>query len=334
MTSKAYLVTGGAGFLGSALVRRLVRAGHRVRMLDNELRGAVVRLSDVKGDVECVHADIRDAEAVHRATKGVESVFHLAFVNGTEFFYTKPDLVLDVAVRGMVNVIEACLKHTVGELILASSSEVYQSPPTVPTDETVPLSIPDPLNPRYSYAAGKIISEIMALNYGKAHFRRVIVFRPHNVYGPDMGWEHVIPQFSLRMRELCRDPADPVCFPIYGTGKETRSFVFIDDFIDGLMLVLERGEHLSIYNIGTTEEVTIASVAQGVGAYFGRRVVVVPGEPVKGGPRRRCPDTSKLVRLGYTPKVSFADGLPIVVKWYDENAHKKPIQRIRSDQYD
>ena len=324
MGAKAYLVTGGAGFIGSALVRRLVRDGHRVRVLDNQSRGSAARLADIASEFEFVEADIRDGEAVQKATKGMDSVCHLAMVNGTEFFYTKPDLVLDVGVKGIVNVIDACLKHDVGELVLASSSEVYQTPPVIPTDETVPLSIPDPLNPRYSYAAGKIISEIMALNYGRTHFERVLIFRPHNVYGPDMGWEHVVPQFVLRMRKLCRDSIDLIRFPIQGTGKETRSFVFIDDFIDGLMLVIERGKHQGIYNIGTMEEITIEEVARLVGEYFGRQIEVVPGEPARGGTPRRCPDITRLVALGYQPKYSFRDGLPIVARWYDENAHKAP----------
>ncbi len=324
MTVKTYLVTGGAGFLGSALVRRLVGEGHHVRVLDNQSRGSARRLSDLRDAVEFVEADIRDAEAVRRATKGVNGVCHLAFVNGTEFFYTKPDLVLDVAVKGMVNVIDACLKHGVGELIVASSSEVYQYPSVIPSDEMVPLSIPDPMNPRYSYAAGKIISEMMAINFGRRHFERVIIFRPHNVYGPDMGWEHVVPQFVLRMRELCREATDPNRFPIQGTGKETRAFVFIDDFIEGLMLVVARGEHLGIYHIGTMEELAIEEVARLVAEYFGRRIEVVPSAPAKGGTPRRCPDIAKLAALGYQPKYAFRQGLPIVAKWYDENAHKKP----------
>jgi len=321
MSSKFYLVTGGAGFLGAALVRRLVQAGNRVRVLDDQSRGHAARLKDLTGDFEFIGSDIRDAEAVTRAAKGVESVCHLAFINGTEFFYTKPDLVLDVGVKGMVNVINACLKEKIGELIVASSSEVYQTPLVIPTNETVPLTIPDPHNPRYSYAAGKLISEIMAINYGRAHFSRVVIFRPHNVYGPQMGKEHVIPQFVLRMRELCREPVDPVPFPIQGTGRETRAFVYIEDFTDGLMLLLEKGEHLGIYHVGTTEEISIETVACEVGAYFGRRVTIVPGRISEGGTIRRCPDISKLAALGYCPKVQFRDGLSRVARWYDEHAN-------------
>jgi nucleoside-diphosphate-sugar epimerase len=325
MSAKSYLVTGGTGFIGSALVRRLVQEGYRVRVLDNQSRGATSRLDDISSDIEFVAADIRNPESVEKAVHGVDSVCHLAFVNGTEFFYSKPDLVLDVGVKGMVNVLDACIKHGVGELVLASSSEVYQTPPTVPTDETAPLSIPDPLNPRYSYGAGKIISEIMAVNYGRKHFERVLIFRPHNVFGPDMGWEHVVPQLVLRMKDLCQQSAaDPLPFPIQGTGEETRAFVFIDDFIDGLMLVLKQGEHLGIYHIGTMEEVTIAQVAHQVAHYFGRQIEIVPGALAKGGTPRRCPDTAKLTALGYQPRYAFQDALPIVAKWYDENSHQAP----------
>ncbi|WP_421658634.1 NAD-dependent epimerase/dehydratase family protein [Leptothermofonsia sp. ETS-13] len=325
MSAKSYLVTGGTGFIGSALVRRLVREGHRVRVFDNQSRGVASRLADVEKDIEFVAADIRDPEAVQKAIYGIESVCHLAFVNGTEFFYTKPDLVLDVGVKGMVNVLDGCMKHGVGELVLASSSEVYQTPPTVPTDETAPLCIPDPWNPRYSYGAGKLISEIMAINYGRKHFERVLIFRPHNVFGPDMGWEHVVPQLVLRMKALCQEStANPLPFPIQGTGNETRAFVFIDDFIDGLMLMLKHGEHLGIYHIGTMEEISIASVAHEIAKYFNRPIEIVPGELAKGGTPRRCPDIGRLAALGYKPQYTFAKALPIVAKWYDENSHQAP----------
>src|SRR5262249_22790404 len=239
------LVTGGSGFIGSGLVRALVKGGHRVRVLDDNSRGSPRRLANVANDIEFVARDIRDPAAVEKATQGIDEVHHLAFVNGTEFFYSRPDLVLDVGVRGMINVIDACRKHGIGTLVLASSSEVYQTPPKTPTDETAPLSIPDPLNPRYSYGGGKLISDLMAINFGRKYFDRVLIFRPHNVYGPDMGWEHVIPQFALRLDAAARkQQAGTLPFEIQGTGKETRSFCFIDDLVSGVMVMLEKGEHL------------------------------------------------------------------------------------------
>ncbi|HXR32556.1 MAG TPA: SDR family NAD(P)-dependent oxidoreductase [Verrucomicrobiae bacterium] len=321
--SKTYLVTGGAGFLGSALVRRLVREGNRVRVFDNQSRGRVDRLSDVADSIEYVSGDIRNPAEVERAVKGVDSVCHLAFVNGTEFFYSKPALVLEVGVKGIVNVLDACLHHNVSELVLASSSEVYSEPPTVPTSESVALSIPDPTNPRWSYSAGKIISEMMAINYGRTRLGRVLIFRPHNVYGPDMGWEHVIPQFVLRMHKLASN-SGTLRFPIQGTGTQTRAFVFIDDFIDGLMALLHGGLHLNIYHIGTQEEVSIADLARRIGDLFGKRIEVVPGPPATGGTCRRCPDIAKIAALGYAPRIPLREGLAITTKWYRDNAHLAP----------
>ena len=318
---KKYLVTGGTGFIGSALVHALVKAGHSVRVFDNDSRGSKESLKDVLKDLELVVGDIRNPDDVLKASKNIDSVFHLAFVNGTEFFYTKPELVLEVGVKGMVNVLDACLKNKIGELILASSSEVYQAAPKVPTDENVGLSIPDPLNPRYSYGAGKIISEIMAVNYGRKFFDKVMIFRPHNVYGPNMGWEHVIPQFVLRMKEIVNASKEKeIQFPIKGSGEETRAFVFIDDFIDGLMLLKDKGKHLEIYHIGTQEEISIKLVAKELGKYFQREVEIVPGELAKGGTPRRCPSIAKMQALGYQPKYKFAQGLPIIAQWYVENA--------------
>src|SRR6185312_12767443 len=194
---RRYLVTGGTGFLGSALVRRLIAEGEQVRVMDNNSRGRAARLADLEGAYDYVDGDIRDLSVTAKACEGIDVICHLAFVNGTEFFYTKPDLVLDVAMKGMINVIDGAIAARVPELMVMSSSEVYQEPRRVPTDEHVALSIPDPLNPRYSYAAGKIMSEIMAINFGR-HFKRVTIVRPHNVYGADMGSEHVIPQFVAR----------------------------------------------------------------------------------------------------------------------------------------
>src|SRR3989338_4775797 len=167
MYSKKYLVTGGTGFIGSALVKRLVKEGHKVRVLDNNIRGLAENLKEIEDKIEIVTADIRDANTVQNVIKGVDSVIHLAYINGTEFFYTRPELVLEIAVKGIISVIDGCIMENVKEIVLASSSEVYQTPKKVPTDESAQLIVPDPMNPRYSYGGGKIISELMAINYGR-----------------------------------------------------------------------------------------------------------------------------------------------------------------------
>ncbi|MGB6396816.1 MAG: NAD-dependent epimerase/dehydratase family protein [Bradyrhizobium sp.] len=319
------LVTGGSGFIWSALVRALLKDGHSVRVLDDNSRGAPRRLKEVAKDIEFIAGDIRDPALVARAVRGMDEVNHLAFVNGTELFYSAPELVLDVGVKGMVNVIDACRSEGVGSLVLASSSEVYQTPPQIPTDEHAPLLVPDPTNPRYSYGGGKIISELMAINYGRKFFDRVLIFRPHNVYGPDMGFEHVIPQFSLRLKAIAaKHPAGKLPFELQSDGSQTRSFCHVDDLIAGVMVMRAKGEHLGIYHVGTTEEITIADLARRVAARVGREIELIPGPAPQGGTERRCPDIAKLGKLGYSPRVPLAAGLPSTVDWYWANAELAP----------
>jgi len=320
MTAKRYLVTGGTGFIGAALVLRLLNQGHRVRVLDNNSRGAERRLGTAVGDVELVVGDIRSSEVVERAVNGVDAVHHLAFVNGTENFYMHPDLVLEVGAKGMINVVDACIKHGVPELLLASSSEVYQSPPKVPTDESAPLVVPDVMNPRYSYGGGKLFSELYAINVAARRLDQVLIYRPHNVYGPDMGFEHVIPQMAMRMAGQATHASSGVIgFQIQGSGQETRSFCFIDDFIDGLMLVQEHGVTCNVYHIGTTEEVTIADLAHRIAGQLGRKIDILPGPIQAGSTLRRCPAIDKLARLGYQQKVSLDQGLTSTCGWYFNN---------------
>lgn len=320
-----YLVSGGTGFIGAACVRRLVKDGHKVRVLDNNSRGRESRLGDVFDQVEMIVGDIRDADTVDRAVEGVDAVLHLAYVNGTQFFYDRPELVLDVGVRGMINILDACRKHGVRDFTLASSSEVYQTPPTVPTAEDAPLSVPDVLNPRYSYGGGKIIAELMAINWGRTGFDRMMIFRPHNVYGPNMGWEHVLPQFAMRLDDTLKGhQGGTLDFPILGDGRQTRSFIYIDDFVDGVMTVLEKGEHLNIYHIGTLDEVTIGEVAQTMGELRGVDLNIVPSEAPKGETSRRCPDIAKLAALGFAPKFSLKDGLEPTMAWYEAHRDEQP----------
>ena len=317
MSARRILVTGGSGFIGAALVRRLVQGGDSVRVLDDNSRGRLRRLAGIESDIEFLGGDVRDPATVMAAAKGVDEVHHLAFVNGTEFFYSAPELVLEVGVKGMVNVLDACRAHSIGTLVLASSSEVYQTPPRVPTDESVPLVVPDPMNPRYSYAGSKIISELMAINFSRKFLERALIFRPHNVYGPDMGAEHVIPQFARRLQNcIAIQPEGPVPFQIQGTGEETRSFCFVDDLVEGVMLMRAKGEHLGIYHIGTREEVAVADLARRVAAIAGRDIMLMTGPVRLGSTLRRCPDISKIARLGYKPRVPLDQGLPPTVRWY------------------
>ena len=316
------VVTGAAGFIGAHLVRRLVGDGCAVVAVDNMARGDPRRLAEVAGHIDLQNCDVRDADALTRACRGADVVFHLAAINGTENFYTQPELVLDVGLRGALAVVEACQAAEVPDLVLASSAEVYQTAPTVPTDETTSLMLPDSLNPRYSYGGSKIVSELIAFNYGRRHFRKVQVFRPHNVYGPDMGWKHVIPQFLMRAL-AARESGDPA-FPIESDGAETRAFAFIDDVVEGILTMYRAGGHREIYHVGTETETTIADLARLIGQVVGVDLVPQPGRPAPGATRRRCPDISKLRALGFAPVVNLREGLRRTAPWYEQNHETTP----------
>lgn len=329
VAGKRILVTGGTGFIGSELVKGLLGAGALVRSLDNDSRGAIARLGEAQFNIERVTGDIRNPAVVRQAVRGMDCVCHLAYINGTEFFYSRPELVLEVATKGMMNVLDACVAEGVRELVLASSSEVYQAPPVIPTDETTPLTVPDVLNPRFSYGGGKIVSELLAVNYGRKFFDRTLICRPHNVYGPDMGREHVIPQFVLRMKECSdRQPDGDIDFHIQGTGEETRSFIYIDDFIRALLLVLEQGEGLDIYHIGTEREISISELGHLVARACGRSIRIVPGELLVGSTPRRCPDVRKLRRLGFEPTVSLEEGVRLTAEWYSSHCDVRELSRV------
>jgi nucleoside-diphosphate-sugar epimerase len=313
-----YLVTGGAGFLGSALVRRLLSDGHEVIVLDDFSRGHSERLHGLS--CMTLHGDVRDPAAVTDAMHGCDSVLHLAYLQGTQTFYSEPRQVLDVAVRGISNILAACETHGVRELLLVSSSEAYEMPDKLPTPETTRLCVPDPLNPRYSYGGGKLVSELMAVAWERTGvLDRVMIVRPHNIIGPDMGTGHVVPEFALRMSDLVRKhPEGIVPFPIQGTGAETRSFCWIGDFIDQMMLVLKRSQPgTEIYHLGQMDERTVAQVAHAVGSCYEREVKVLPGKLPKGSPTRRLPDTTKVRALGPLPKpLTFEEAVSRTVAWY------------------
>ena len=135
---------------------------------------------------------------------------------------TTPAPTASIRLNERPSFIDACINNKIGELHLASSSEVYQTPKSIPTDEKESLKIPDIYNPRYSYGGGKILTELMGIHYGKKFFNRLIIFRPHNVYGPKMGNEHVIPEFIKKFKKLKNKN-----FKIQGSGNEIRSFIFI-----------------------------------------------------------------------------------------------------------
>lgn len=306
--NKKFLVTGGTGFIGSNISNMLAEKGYKVVVFDNNKRGKINRLKNK--NIKFIAGDIRDKKDLSKAFKGINAVIHLAYINGTKYFYSNPDLVLDVATKGLINIFDLCIKNKIKDLYLASSSEVYQNPLKIPTDEKEILKIPDILNPRYSYGGGKILTELYGINYGRKYFNKLIIFRPHNVYGYDMGHEHVIPELLTKIESLGQKKK----IKIQGTGNETRSFIHVNDFCKAFYLLIKKGRHLNIYNIGTEERVTIIKLLNYIKKITKKNFAISTSPLKKGGTLHRCPNILKIKKLGFRQNIKLEDGIKLVLK--------------------
>jgi nucleoside-diphosphate-sugar epimerase len=303
------LITGGSGFIGSAITKYLVNNGHKVTVYDNNSRGKMRRLSEVITKINFKKGDIRDYKKLKSISGNFDTVIHLAYVNGTKFFYKKPFEILDIAVNGFLNILKFSKERKIKNFYLASSSEVYQNPIKYPTDEKEMLKIPDIHNARYSYGGGKIFSELYGIHFARKYFQKFIIFRPHNVYGRDMGNDHVIPEFVNRFKSIGNNKK----FLIYGTGNEVRSFIHIEDFINGFDKIFKKGKNLEIYNIGTSEKIKISYLAQAIGKIFQKKIQLSKTKLFKGSPSKRCPNIDKIKKLGFKQKISLREGLKKVI---------------------
>ena len=294
------LVTGGCGFIGRALVRRLAECGEQVRVLDDLSRG-----QHAEG---MINGDVRHSHTVVRAARGCSEIIHLASINGTDSFYQRPGDVLDIALKGISNVVDAARVHGVSRMTLASSSVVYGHAAEMAED--APLSVPDAFNPFWSYGAGKIASEMFAIHSGA--FEHVQIFRPFNVYGPGMQLGHVVPDFVAQMR-VKMGLSGLIDFEIIGDPAAARSFCYIDDLVDGIMIIREKGD-AGIYNIGTPVVTTVGELAHEIASLFGRKIRLKTAREHKGNVQYRKPDIKKLMALGFQPKVDLRSGLQRILE--------------------
>ena len=304
---KKYLITGGLGFLGKAITKDLIEQKNSVIIVDNQFRHKDIKKLNYN-NCKIYNIDIRNKTLLSKVAKNVDTVIHLAAINGTNYFYEQPLLVLEVALKGIMNILEICEKKKIPEFFLASSSEVYHNAPYIPADEKVPLIIPDPMNPRYTYSAGKIISEIMLLNTN--FFERFVIFRPHNIYGPNMGFNHVIPEIIMKLMNAKKN------LVIQGSGNHTRSFCYIDDFVRGFNILLKKGKNKNIYNIGTQDEINILKLIKKLIKISNKKLTIKKTKEKVGNPSRRCPDISKIKKLGFNPTIDLDAGLKKMLQWY------------------
>ena len=310
------LITGGAGFIGSYLSNRLINENYLVDVVDNQLRGDYTRLDK---RVKIYNIDLTKFEELSNLPRNYDWIFHLAAVNGTDNFYKIQSKVFEVGVKSCLNIYDY-FKHSKSSIIVASSAEVYQTPTIVPTNENVPLVVPNVKNSRYSYGGSKIFSELLVMNYGLDFFEKAIVFRPHNIYGPNMGFKHVIPQLINKLKNSKENNINSI--ELIGDGSETRAFCYIDDLVDGLLILMKKGKDKEIYHIGNDHELSIYELGKKLTTLIDKKIKVKKGaESHVGGTKRRCPDISKMRDIGYKPKISIDIGLEKCVNWYLDNTN-------------
>ena len=243
-------------------------------------------------------------------TGKIDTVYHLGAINGTKFFYEIPEKVLEVNVQGIFNALEFVRKNDVNEILFTSSSEVYGFPKVFPTSEKEELTIPDPYNPRFSYSGSKIVGELFCINYSKKYGFKHTIVRYHNVYGPQMGHEHVMPQL---IKKIALDQE----FVVEGDGTETRSFCYIDDAIDGTLIVQNDNSCTNrIFNIGNCEEISISNLIENLSKISNKKIVPKYLPKSQPGTQRRVPDISKARSIGYEPKIPLSVGLRSTFDWY------------------
>lgn len=302
---KNVLIFGGTGFIGRNLCRYLLECGYAVKSFDNNERGH--DNTDLPGSIEYIVGDICEYDQVIKAIEGADIVFNLAYINGTKNFYSIPDRILEIAAIGQLNVGKAINKIGVEKFIYASSSEAYQVPHNFPTPESESLKVPDPRNARFSYGGGKIFGELCTLHHVKNVTSKVI-FRPHNIYGPEMGNDHVIPELFKKLQLLSETGHSTL--DVIGSEHNTRSFMYIDDAVRAIKLIMERGGNEEIFHIGSGIETKISDLVASMISISKLHVnASYNADGHVGGVKRRLPDISKLLALGYQNSIDLDSGL-------------------------
>ena len=306
------LITGGAGFIGSHLCDKYVGEGHTVLCLDNFMSG---NLTNVRHLLDCrnfklISGDVRDCDLLEKIAREIDVIFHLAAQIHVDRSYIEPRLTYDINVLGTQNVLEAARLHDVPRVIVASTSEVYGSALYAPIDEKHPLNAPHP------YGASKIAADRMCYAYVQTYGMNVSVLRLFNVFGPrqrDTGYGGVISLFTRRV--LSGIP--PI---IFGDGRQTRDYTFIEDAVSAYDAVLRHPDSISEpVNFGTGKEVSIREIAYAIIEIAGKKDLVKPAYvSARPGEVKRliCNPGRAAELLGWAPGYDFRRGLESFVEWY------------------
>jgi UDP-glucose 4-epimerase/UDP-glucuronate decarboxylase len=313
------LVLGGAGFVGAHLAARLADEGHAVTLVDDLSRGqadATLTALCARPDVRFVQADLTAPGALNALPRAWDQVYMLAAVVGVRNVERDPARVVRTNTLSLMTVLD-WLPATGETLFFSSTSEVYAGSVArglapVPTPEDIPLVIAEPAAPRAAYAISKLAGEAAVIHAGRARGLRWVIGRYHNVYGPRMGADHVIPEMALRA--IRRE--DP--FRVYGA-RQRRAFCHVADAVEATLRLTTTDAALGqVVNIGNDSDET---VIEDLAALVVRRAGYAPAlERVPapaGSPDRRCPDLTRLRQLtGLTPKVSLESGVAETLDWY------------------
>lgn len=311
---KKILVTGAGGFIGRALVTSLSSDNNNLIIaMDNNFRGSLSKIK-ISKNIKKVKVDILNKNEIKKYFKNVDTCFHLAAINGTKNFYSYPKKVLETGVQGTLNVVQQTIENNLKNFIFFSSSEAYQKPKKIPTTELEELKIPDVYNPRLSYGGSKLIGELITINYLKKTNTKFKIIRPHNVYGPDMGSDHVLPELINKIRK--QKNKKNIKIKIFGTGNESRSFIFIDDAIEGILKIYKKGLNNNIYNLGSDKEIKIKNLIKHLSDILSKKIEIKPDALHQGSVSRRCPDVSKLKKLGHKNYFDLNKGLMETIKYY------------------
>lgn len=295
------VVTGGAGFIGSHLVRELVRRGARVTVVDNLSTGRLANLQDVAGEIEMVQASTLEPLRLSRACRGAETVFHLAAVLGVKRTWEEPVRVVHENVVGTENVLRAAADAGAKRVVLASSSEVYGDGAPPYSEERTPAA------PRTGYAAAKLVEEKLAEGFHAETGLRTACLRYFNVYGAGQessAYGFVTAIFCARVRQ----GLPPV---VFGDGAQTRDFTYVADTVEGTLLAAEKAGDHDVLNLGTGRETRVLDLARAVLAASGRTDLQPEFAPRRADEvNRRVADVARATRvLGWAPQVALEDGL-------------------------
>ena len=319
MTDMRALITGGAGFIGGHLTRRLLDDGFRVDLIDNLSRGVqdetLASLAE-SPEFSVRIADLRDPSSLSGIGDDYTHVFHFAALLGVQNVLERPYAVLRENISMLETMLDvAARQKNLERFVFPSTSEVYVGTQQhfelpIPSPETTPLAVSPLDKPRTSYMLSKIYGEALCHQAGMPF----TIIRPHNFYGPRMGLAHVVPQLLQRIH----DSADGDELVVYSMDHQ-RTFCFISDAVEYIArLTSEPAAVDGTFNVGVqSPEVTMGELAQLLTTVVGRDLRIVPGETTAGSPHRRCPDmTHTLATTGYSPQVSLTDGVTRTYEWY------------------